>query len=153
MTDSDSREQLGLAFGVLKRDARGRVRTTSEQREAILGEFERSGLSGPQFALVAGINYQTFATWRQQQRKNGKRPRSQLQAKLPSNASAALLPRTDDNTFHFAEVMVQAATADLRSTGATMLRVQLRDGIDLEIRDAGAVALAVQLIKGLTSSC
>jgi uncharacterized protein (DUF2126 family) len=149
MTDSDSGEQLGLACGVLKRDARGRVRTTSEQREAILGEFERSGLSGPQFALVAGINYQTFATWRQQQQKS--RTGSRLQ--LPGKAPAALLPKEEDAAFHFAEVVVQAATADLRSTGATMLRVHLRDGVHLEIRDAREVALAVQLIKGLRPPC
>jgi transposase-like protein len=149
MTDSDSGEQHGLACGILKRDARGRVRTTAEQRAAILGEFERSGLSGPQFARVAGINYQTFATWRQQQQKS----RTGSRLRLPDKAPAALLPRTDDNSFHFAEVVVQAATADLRSTGATMLRVHLRDGVHLEIRDAGEVALAVQLIKALQTVC
>ncbi len=112
MTDSDSKKQVGLASvtgGVLKRDSRGRVRTTEEQREAPLGEFERSGLSGPQFARVAGINYQTFATWRQQQHKNGKSPRPQLKPKLPSNAAAVLRPTTEESAFHFAEVMVQAS--------------------------------------------
>jgi hypothetical protein len=151
MTDSDSGEQLGLACGVLKRDARGRVRTTSEQREAILGEFERSGLSGPQFALVAGINYQTFATWRQQQQKS--RTGSRLQ--LPGKAPAALLPKEEDAAFHFAEVVVQAqaTSPELRPLGALDLRVQLRDGVHLEIRDAGEVALAVQLIKALQTVC
>jgi uncharacterized protein (DUF2126 family) len=151
MTDSDSGEQLGLACGVLKRDARGRVRTTAEQREAILGEFERSGLSGPQFARVAGINYQTFATWRQQQKKS----RTGSRLRLPGKAPAALRPKAEDTPFHFAEVMVQAqaTSPELRPLGALALRVQLRDGVHLEIRDAGEVALAVQLIKALQTVC
>lgn len=143
MTESDEAKELGMAGGVLKRDALGRVRTTAEQREVLLGEFGRSGLSGPQFARVAGINYQTFATWRQQQHRNRKRPR------LQSSAPSALLPKTAEKRFHFAQVMVQASAPELRSTGATMLRVQLSEGVHLEIGDAGQVALAVQLIKGL----
>lgn len=54
---------------ILKRDARRRVRTTAAQRAALLAEYARSGLSGPAFARVAGVNYQTFACWRQEQRK------------------------------------------------------------------------------------
>ena len=56
MTDGENR----LAAGPLKIDRRGRVRSTVAQRQAVLAEFERSGLSGPQFARVAGIAYQTF---------------------------------------------------------------------------------------------
>ena len=40
MTDMDSGRPDD---GILKRDARGRVRTSVRQREAILDEFERSG--------------------------------------------------------------------------------------------------------------
>jgi len=36
-----------------------------EQRERILDEYERSGLSGAKFAAVYGVKYQTFATWLQ----------------------------------------------------------------------------------------
>lgn len=45
-----------------RRTWRGRVRSTVAQRQAMLAEFERSGLSGPQFARVAGIAYQTFGS-------------------------------------------------------------------------------------------
>ena len=41
---------------ILKRDARRRVRTTAAQRAALLAEYARSGLSGPAFARVAGVN-------------------------------------------------------------------------------------------------
>jgi hypothetical protein len=30
----------------------------------LVREFERSGLSGPRFAELAGLKYPTFATWR-----------------------------------------------------------------------------------------
>ncbi len=49
-------------------DAVGRVSYTNQQREALLDEFERSGLKGSQFALAAGVKYQTFAHWLQQRR-------------------------------------------------------------------------------------
>ncbi len=48
---------------VLKTDVLGRVKTGAGQREAILDEFERSGLSGTKFAAVAGIKYATLASW------------------------------------------------------------------------------------------
>lgn len=40
---------------ILKRDARGRVRTPVEQRAAVVAEFERSGLPGTQFAMPTGL--------------------------------------------------------------------------------------------------
>ncbi len=46
---------------ILKRDAMGRVTITREQREALLDEFERSGLKGMPFARMVGVAYPTFA--------------------------------------------------------------------------------------------
>jgi hypothetical protein len=54
---------------VLKSDTRGRVRVPVERREALLDEFERSGLSGLKFAALAGVKYPTFALWVQKRRK------------------------------------------------------------------------------------
>ena len=54
---------------ILKQDSRGRVRVPRERREALLAEFERSGLSGVKFAALAGIKYATFAAWVQQRRQ------------------------------------------------------------------------------------
>ena len=50
---------------ILKRDALGRVTLPREQREALIAEFEHSGLRATQFARMAGINYGTFASWMQ----------------------------------------------------------------------------------------
>ena len=66
MTDINSVKQ---DRGILKRDIRGRVRTSVRQREALLNEFERSGLSGPKFSQVAGVCYQTFAAWMLKRRR------------------------------------------------------------------------------------
>jgi hypothetical protein len=54
---------------VLKTDGRGRVRVPVERREALLDEFEKSGMSGARFARLAGIKYATFANWTQARRK------------------------------------------------------------------------------------
>ncbi len=53
---------------ILKRDATGRVHYSREQREALLDEFERSGLKGAAFVRTVGISYPTFANWIQQRR-------------------------------------------------------------------------------------
>jgi hypothetical protein len=54
--------------GLLRLDTRGRVRTGRERREALLAQFDRSGLSGARFARMAGIKYPTFAGWLHQRR-------------------------------------------------------------------------------------
>ena len=54
---------------VLQRDALGRVRTPRARREALMEEFERSGVSAKKFAALLGVNYQTFASWVQAWRK------------------------------------------------------------------------------------
>jgi len=47
-------DMLKAAGAVLKTDGVGRVRTPVARRESLLDEFERSGLSGPKFATLAG---------------------------------------------------------------------------------------------------
>ena len=52
---------IGLTDGIIKLDTRGRMRTTRERREALLAEFDRSGMSGQKFSAWAGIKYPTWA--------------------------------------------------------------------------------------------
>ena len=54
---------------IFKRDVLGRVTIPKAQREALLDEFERSGLKGKPFAKLVGVNYQTFAVWIQNRRR------------------------------------------------------------------------------------
>lgn len=46
---------------VLRSDVLGWMRTSRERRNALLGEFEKSGISAAKLAALAGVNYQTFA--------------------------------------------------------------------------------------------
>jgi hypothetical protein len=57
------------ATTILKRDVLGRVTISKERREALLDEFERSGLKGLPFARLVGVNYQSFASWIQKRRR------------------------------------------------------------------------------------
>jgi len=50
---------------LVKTDVLGRMNRTHEQRQRILDEYERSGLSGPKFAALCGVKYQRFANWLQ----------------------------------------------------------------------------------------
>jgi len=59
---------------VRKTDAKGRVKTPPARRETLLDEFERSGLSGAEFAKLVGVKYQTFATWASRRRKDRAAP-------------------------------------------------------------------------------
>jgi hypothetical protein len=48
---------------ILAADKRGRVRVSDERREALVDEFERSGMSAVRFAERIGVKYPTFAQW------------------------------------------------------------------------------------------
>src|SRR3954466_13880927 len=54
---------------IFKQDTRGRVRTPVERREALLEEFERSGVSGAEFARLAGLKYSSFQNWARRRRR------------------------------------------------------------------------------------
>jgi len=48
---------------IFKTDARGRIQAPVERREALLDEFEKSGMSGAKFVRLVGIHCGTLATW------------------------------------------------------------------------------------------
>ena len=54
---------------VLKTDCLGRVKVSTDYREAVLDKFEASALSGQAFARKYGIKYSTFANWVQKRRR------------------------------------------------------------------------------------
>ena len=120
---------------VLKQDGLGRVKTPSARREHLLDEFERSGLSGKKFAALAGIKYQTFATWAQKRRRQ---PR-------------AVPVKPVDPVQWLEAVVEQAQNPD--SKNLTVMVVQLPGGARLEVADEKQAALAAALIRALTKSC
>jgi hypothetical protein len=94
---------------------------------------ERSGLSGPKFAEIAGVKYQTFAAWR---RKHGSLPPARESRSSSPPALAAWLEAT------------------VESAGATPITVRLPGGATMELSHPGQTALAAQLLKAIAmTSC
>lgn len=125
---------------LLKRDALGRVCTPRAQREALLDEFERSGLPAARFAKAAGINYQTFATWVQRRRHAGGHYE---QARLRESSAVRLV-----------EVALPAAVSmphPALST-ATALELLLPGGARLLLHDLRQAELAAHLLRNLNAS-
>lgn len=110
---------------VLKQDVRGRVITPVERRLALVAEFERSGLSGAQFAKLAGVQYATFMNW--VARKRGK-----------VAASRAMPPKP---------LFVEAVATGAADSLAVI--VELGGGARISLRDARQVPLAAQLLNAL----
>jgi hypothetical protein len=54
---------------ILKVDEAGRIRTPPEKPEALLAEFDRSGMTGAQFARFSGVRFPTLMNWLQKRRK------------------------------------------------------------------------------------
>ena len=95
MTDGDT---IGETSLVLRTDRAGRVRRTAEQRAAILAEFDRSGLSGPQFARVSGISYQTLATWLKKRREATLATSGQSNGQVPLFVPASVSATVSSST-------------------------------------------------------
>ena len=123
---------------ILKRDEAGRVRMPADRREQLLDEFERSGLSGVKFAALAGIKYQTFATWARLRRK-------QLQGTQPGQPAGARPVR-------WLEAVMSAAAVS-GSNPPTPLVLQLPGGTRLEVADERQARLAVAIIQALDKTC
>jgi len=115
---------------ILKTDSRGLVRTPPERREALVAEFERSGLSATKFSAMVGVRYQTFATWVQQgkaQPRRVGRPRG--------SKSLRLVEAVRD--------------APQRVPGDGALRITLPGGAAFDLSECSQVALAAQLLKAM----
>lgn len=118
---------------ILKVDTLKRVRVPKARREAILDEFERSGLSGAAFAKLHGLKYGTFATWSLKRRKQASR--RAVSAKQPVD---------------FAQVIIDQETPKPTWQGAETLRVHLPGGAWLLLDgDATQTTLAAQILKAL----
>lgn len=121
---------------ILKQDLRGRVLVPKERREALLEEFEKSGLSGAQFARMAGVKYPTFANW-----IAGRRREKALSA--PGLAVRLLEAEVDD----LAKEATDAESAPRRSLCAAGLLVELPGGSRLRVESPVQLGLAAELIK------
>ena len=112
---------------ILKSDRRGRLRFTPEQRLALLDAYDASGLSGPKFAQLHGLNYQIFAGWFQR-RKRGHAPVA-----------------TGTGLFTLLEATAHAQPG----SSCARLEVQLPGGARLLIDILSSLSLAAALIREL----
>jgi len=117
---------------LLKTDVLGRVKMPREKREALLDEFERSGMSGQAFAEWAGIKYPTFASWKQER------------GKARGMAGQA-------GTVEWVEARLPESLGGLQ-TGQS-LTIQLPAGARMEVCGIGQVALAVEVLRQLEGKC
>lgn len=112
---------------ILKRDGRGRVRSTPQMRDEAVAEYQRSGLSACAFAKMAGISKNTFWNWLQNQGLTQKRGTVKAKSHAPVR-------------------FVQVSPTPV-SSSALVLR--LPGGTTLEIIDQPQAMLAAQLLKAL----
>jgi len=119
-----------IASEILPTDSRGRVRVSRERRERLLDEFEKSGLSGAQFARTVGLKYQTFAYWRHQR-----------QLRQPAMASSAKPAPVE-----WLETVIDQAQAATPVTGS-MLIVRLPSGAAMELAHVSQASVAAALLR------
>ena len=119
---------------LIKTDVRGRMQRTPEQRERILDEYARSGLSGPKFAALCGVKYQTFATWLARRRRQAP-PKRQPQRKAATQV-------------RWLEASVQPAAASTHG-----LLLELPGGVRAHLSNEGHIALAAALVRALEKPC
>lgn len=130
------------ATTMCKRDALGRVKVPKAHREALLDEFERSSLSGVQFARASGVHYQTFAWWVQQRRH--------------ARGEYARKPRVPSAALRLVEAVVSAPAANQAegpSGRGRPLEVLLPGGARVLLTDAAQVPLVAQLLRALSRPC
>lgn len=114
---------------IIRADRRGRLRYTAEQKQTIIEAYEASGLSGPKFAELHGVCYQTLVYW--------------------------LKKRQSPATGHPALLSLVAAEVDHgqdRSAAIHPMEILLADGTRLAVHAPGQVDLAVRLIRELQSA-
>jgi hypothetical protein len=107
---------------ILKTDCKGRIRFPARMREQLLDEYERSGMSGAEFAAFYDIKYSTFATWRQRRERERK------------NAA-------ENST------LIEVAVKDASETHG--VQIDLPGGASLRITNPGEAQLAAEVLKGL----
>jgi hypothetical protein len=118
---------------IVKADALGRLKTPPEQRDKILDEFERSGLSGVKFAALVGVKYQTLASWALRRR------RSRIISKSPSKPI---------DQVRWLEAVVTEAQQGTPAASSS-IKLHLPGGVWLELSEANQVELAVRVVRAL----
>jgi hypothetical protein len=129
-----------VAEEIIKQDQRGRMRVTRQRREALLVEFDRSAMTGRQFAAWAGIKHSTFANWKRLRRKT---------------ACPALEAPTAKGPRWLEAVVDGSRSQQPTAHDGSRLIVQGPGGLRLELSGEEQVPVAVRLLRelGWKSEC
>jgi len=125
---------------VLKQDVLGRVKTPKARREELLDEFERSGLPGLKFAELAGLKYQTFATWAQKRRRQ-------------RGDYAAGKMASEKKSVRWLEAVMEPPPGSVVKAGALFLVLHLPGGVRVEMSEVKQVEMAAALVRALARPC
>lgn len=141
MTSTTKPSQHDLTL--LKTDILGRVTTPKDQREALLELFEKSAMSGAAFSRKHGLRYQTFASWRQNRRRE-----RIAQGKEHPPALPVPLKRS-------AIVFQEAGIEQHQHSSCDKLTVEVSSGVRIHLESSGQIPMAAELIQTLqeTPSC
>lgn len=131
----------GAADQLMKQDRLGRVWTPAAKRAELVAEYDRSGMSGQQFAAYVGVKYPTFATWLAKAKKNGKA--------TPAEAGEDAPVREVPSPVRWVEACVEGLPPEMPKAQGGPLVVQLPGGARLEIGDSDQATLAAELIRAL----
>lgn len=127
----------------MKTDTKGRVQVPEGRREALLDEFEKSGLSGMKFAAMVGVKYATFASWWARRRK----------VRAESEASTDLAPPQVETKPSPRPVRLLEAFAEVGSASVgAALRVELPGGGVMVLDSPGQLRLAAEFLQMLSSA-
>ena len=109
---------------VIKVDESGRVRTPREKQEEAVDGYERSGMTGMQFARHIGVKYPTLMYWVQRRRRErGEEGRSADRG-------------------GWLEAVVEPAASEREG-----LVVEVPGGMRLVLREASQVKMAVEFLR------
>jgi hypothetical protein len=134
---------------ILKQDRRGRVRTPVERREALLDEFEKSGVSGAEFARLAGLKYSSFQNWVQRRR------RRRVEVGVPNGvgelaAAAASPARLERGPVRLFEALVENGACGPGLVEASRgVAIDLPGGARLLLESRGHLELVAELLRVL----
>lgn len=123
---------------ILKVDVTGRVWTPLGRREAVLDEFERSGMPATKFAEHVGVKYSTFASWVQKRRRQRATAETTGTVKIKGREPAGLK-------------WVEAAVQATMTGHARGLMVHLPGGARMEVAEVSQALLAAELVRALAS--
>ena len=124
---SSTQGDISESHEILKVDSQGRVQVPKKRREALLEEFDRSGMTGAAFARHYGIRYTTFAYWLRARRIKQQQPRRKAGEKF---------------------LLIEAKPEE-SSSGQESLDVELPNGCKVSVHSRNEAELAAVLINSL----